>query len=101
LAVDIVGKENQAIVSILDVYVVFAATTQETGNVIYIQHQNNILSVYKHVKNIKVKQGEFVKQGEVIAVMGNTGEITSGPHLHFELWYNGVALNPIDYINFE
>lgn len=101
LAVDIVGKKDQAIASVLDGYVVFAGSTQETGNVIYIQHKNNILSVYKHVKDIKVKQGEFVKQGEVIATMGNTGEITSGPHLHFELWYNGIALNPIDYISFE
>ncbi len=101
LAIDIVGKKNQPIVSVLNGHVIFVGQTQETGNVIYIQHSNNLLSVYKHVKDIKVKQGEYVKQGEVIALMGNTGEITSGPHLHFELWHNGIALNPIDYINFE
>lgn len=101
LAVDIVSKEKSPILATLEGNVVFIGYTKETGNIIYLQHKNNLLSVYKHVKNVSVKQGNFVKKGQAIAVIGNTGEITSGPHLHFELWNNGTAVNPEDYINFE
>ncbi len=101
LAVDIVSKENSPIMAILDGNVVFTGYTKETGNIIYLQHKNNILSVYKHVKNTLVKQGDYIKKGKVIATMGNTGTITSGPHLHFELWNNGTPVNPEDYISFE
>ena len=101
LAVDIVSKENSPIMAILDGNVVFTGYTKETGNIIYLQHKNNILSVYKHVKNTLVKQGDYINKGKVIATMGNTGTITSGPHLHFELWNNGTPVNPEDYISFE
>ena len=101
LAVDIVSKENSPIMAILDGNVVFTGYTKETGYIIYLQHKNNILSVYKHVKNTLVKQGDYIKKGKVIATMGNTGTITSGPHLHFELWNNGTPVNPEDYISFE
>jgi murein DD-endopeptidase MepM/ murein hydrolase activator NlpD len=100
-AIDIVSKVNSPIMSVLDGYIVFTGSTLEEGNVIYIQHKNNVLSVYKHLASVNVKQGEYVKRGQVIALLGNTGLITSGPHLHFELWSNGVAINPKDYINFE
>jgi len=100
-AVDIVSKENSPIIAVLAGSVVFVGYTKETGNTIYIQHKNNILSVYKHVKNTLVKQGEYVKKGTAIATIGNTGIITSGPHLHFELWNNGIPVNPENFINFE
>ena len=101
LAIDVVSKEDSPIMAILDGNVVFTGYTKETGNIIYLQHKNNILSVYKHVKNTLVKQGDYIKKGKVIATMGNTGTITSGPHLHFELWNNGTPVNPEDYISFE
>ena len=100
-AIDIVNKVNSPIVSVLNGHVVFIGSTLEAGNTIYIQHDNNILSVYKHLSSVNVKLGEFVKKGQVIAIIGNTGYETSGPHLHFELWINGQAINPEDYINFE
>ena len=100
-AIDVVSKKNSPIIAVLDANVVFVGYTQETGNIIYLQHKNNILTVYKHVKNTLVKQGEFIKKGKAIATMGNTGTITSGPHLHFELWNNGTPVNPEDYISFE
>ncbi len=100
-AIDIVNKLNSPIVSVLSGHVVFIGSTLEAGNTIYIQHENNILSVYKHLSSVNVKSGEFVKKGQVIAIIGNTGYETSGPHLHFELWNNGQAINPEEYINFE
>jgi len=100
-AIDIVSKLHSPIMSVLDGYVVFTGSTLEEGNVIYIQHNNNILSVYKHLDSPNIKQGEFVKRGQVIALLGNTGSITTGAHLHFELWNNGLPINPQDYIYFE
>lgn len=97
---DIVGGDNERISSILDGTVIFAEWTLNTGYVIQIQHSNNLLSVYKHNSELLKKTGDHVKSGEVIALLGNSGELTSGPHLHFELWHNGQALNPEDYIKF-
>ncbi|MBI3519692.1 MAG: M23 family metallopeptidase [Bacteroidetes bacterium] len=98
--VDIVAKENELIKATLDGTVVFAGFTSEDGYVIQIQHTNNLTSVYKHCSNITKKTGDYVKAGEPIAVVGNTGESSKGPHLHFELWYNGFAINPQDYVVF-
>jgi len=100
LAVDVVGKSNAKISCVLDGTVIFAGRTMETGNSIYIQHENNIISAYKHNAELFKTVGEKVKSGEVIATMGNTGELTTGPHLHFELWHNGIALDPETYIEF-
>ncbi len=100
-AIDIVGKEKSPICSVLDGSVIFVGYTIETGNVIYIQHKNNILSVYKHIRNVSVQQGDYVLKGKAIASIGNTGKLSTGPHLHFELWENGIPLNPENYINFE
>ena len=100
-AIDIVNKLKSPIVSVLKGHVVFMGSTLEAGNTIYIQHENNILSVYKHLASVNVKLGEFVKKGQVIAIIGNTGYETSGPHLHFELWNNGTPINPEEYISFE
>lgn len=99
-AVDVVGLPNARISAILDGTVVFAGWTVETGYVIYIQHDYNLLSVYKHNSELLKGVGDMVKAGEAVALMGNTGELTTGPHLHLELWYKGIPLNPEQYIDF-
>jgi murein DD-endopeptidase MepM/ murein hydrolase activator NlpD len=97
---DIVTNANEIVKSTLEGSVVIASWTLETGWVIQIQHKSNLLSIYKHNAELLKKVGDFVKVGEAIAVVGNSGELTTGPHLHFELWYNGIPLNPEDYIAF-
>lgn len=97
---DIVGKENSFIAAVLDGTVIFAEWSLTTGYVVQIQHNYNLISIYKHNSDVLVKPGEQVKGGSVIAIMGNEGEYTTGPHLHFELWQNGVPLNPEQYITF-
>lgn len=99
-AVDIAVKLNEPVRSTLSGHVVFASYTPETGYVAIVQHGNNLLSLYKHCASIIKKVGSFVRGGEVIAFAGDTGELTTGPHLHFELWYNGNPVNPTDYIAF-
>jgi len=98
--VDIVSGPNEVIKSVADGTVIFANWTLETGYVIQIQHENNIISVYKHNAELLKQVGSRVVAGEPIAIVGNSGEITTGSHLHFELWYNGRAVNPQDYIVF-
>ena len=100
LAVDVAGKLNARIASVLDGTVIFAGWTMDAGNCVYVQHDNNIISVYKHNGEVLKKIGDTVKAGDEIAIMGNTGEVTAGPHLHFELWRNGAALDPENYIDF-
>lgn len=100
LAVDIVGSPNSRISSVLEGTVIFAGWTMDTGYSIYIQHENNIISAYKHNAELLKEVGEKVKAGDAIAIMGNSGELTTGPHLHFELWHNGTALDPETYIDF-
>ena len=94
--VDIVGPENEAIKAVLDGTVILSTWSSETGYTITIQHSNNLISVYKHNSTLLKKAGEYVKAGEPIAIIGNSGEQTTGPHLHFELWYNGNPINPQD-----
>jgi murein DD-endopeptidase MepM/ murein hydrolase activator NlpD len=98
--IDIVARENEAIKSVLDGTVIFSDWTVETGYVIAIQHVQNVISVYKHNSALLKRQGERVKAGEPIAIIGQSGELTTGPHLHFELWNEGNAINPKDYISF-
>jgi len=98
--IDIVAGANEGIKSALDGTVVMANFTSETGYVIGVQHSNNLVTFYKHNSALLKAVGDYVKAGEVIAIIGNTGEFSSGPHLHFELWYNGNPVNPTDYINF-
>lgn len=100
LGIDIVAPENEAIKATLDGTVIFANWTSETGYVIQVQHSNNLISVYKHNSALMKKAGQYVKAGEVIAIIGNSGEHTTGPHLHFELWHNGAAVDPQDYMIF-
>lgn len=98
---DILAPKNSAIGTISDGFVTYADWSLETGNTIVIQHDNNLLSIYKHNSMLLKNIGDFVKAGEAIAIIGNTGSLSSGPHLHFELWHNGKAINPTNYINFD
>lgn len=100
-ATDIVARNDQTVKSVLQGTVVLSSWTPETGNVIVLQHADNLLSVYKHNSVILKKVGTFVDAGEAIGIVGNSGELSTGPHLHFELWHNGIALNPEDYIVFK
>lgn len=97
---DISAKENEFIKATLDGTVVFAGFTSADGYVVQVQHSNNLVSVYKHNSELMVRLGDYVKAGKPIAIIGNTGETSNGPHLHFELWYNGSPVNPQDYILF-
>lgn len=99
--VDVVAKANTKVASVLDGVVVFTDWTIKTGYVIQVQHANDLLSIYKHNSLLLKKQGDHVRAGEVLGVVGNTGEETSGPHLHFELWRAGNPLNPEDFIKFK
>jgi murein DD-endopeptidase MepM/ murein hydrolase activator NlpD len=98
--VDVVAQNNEAIKATLDGTVIIANWSSETGYVMALQHSNNMISVYKHNSALLKKIGNYVKAGEAIAIIGNSGELTTGPHLHFELWYNGTAMNPLQYIAF-
>lgn len=98
--IDIVANQSEAIKATLDGMVVFSDWTLETGYVIALQHKNNLISVYKHNSVLLKQQGTFVKAGETISIVGESGELSTGPHLHFELWYNGKPLNPEDFIAF-
>ena len=97
---DIVSGANEVVKATLDGTVTMATWTLETGWVIQLQHSNNLISIYKHNAELLKRVGDYVKAGEPIAIIGNSGELTTGPHLHLELWYNGVPLNPEDYISF-
>lgn len=99
--IDIVAAHNEAVKSVLDGTVVMASWTLETGYVMMVQHGGNLISVYKHCASLLKQEGDVVKAGDPIAIAGNSGEETTGPHLHFELWYNGNPVNPTNYIDFQ
>lgn len=98
--VDVVAPKNEAVKATLDGTVIFAGWTSETGHVIQLQHTNNLVSVYKHNSVILKKQGQSVKAGEAVAITGNSGELTTTPHLHFELWFDGKPIDPQDFMVF-
>lgn len=98
--IDIATKADAPVKAVLDGKVISAVYTLETGYLIEVQHANNLISIYKHNARLLKKAGDKVKAGEVIAMAGNTGENSTGTHLHFELWYEGKSLNPKDYIVF-
>ena len=100
LGVDIVAKQDEPVKVVAEGTVVFASWTQDSGYVIAVQHRGNLLSLYKHNSDLLKNVGNFVTAGEVISIIGNTGELTSGPHLHFELWYNGNPVDPEEFIRF-
>ena len=99
--VDIVAPKGSHIKSIQKGTVIVSTFSVETGHMIGIQHNNNVISFCKHNSANLKKVGDIVSAGEVVAIIGNSGELSSGPHLHFELWFNGQAINPQSYMNFE
>ncbi len=98
--IDMVAPLKTPIKAALDGFVIFADKTTETGNTIAIQHANGIVTFYKHNSSLKKKVGDKVQAGTEIAIIGNTGEQTNGPHLHFEVWVNGKPIDPVNYIKF-
>ncbi|TMM58962.1 M23 family metallopeptidase [Maribacter algarum] len=100
-AIDVVAPRETPVKATADGMVIFAEWTADTGHVIIIEHKDGLLSVYKHNGSLNKSQGDVVRSGEVIASVGNTGELTTGPHLHFELWDKGAPINPQDFIDFK
>ncbi len=98
--VDIVAAPDEVVKATLDGTITMATWTLETGYIIQIQHENDLISVYKHNADLMKETGNHVAAGDIIAIIGNSGELTTGPHLHFELWHKGNPLNPEKYINF-
>ncbi len=99
--IDILAPALSPIKSVDNGIVISADWTMETGYTIGIQHEDNLISYYKHNSALLKKTGESVSAGEAIAIIGNTGHLTSGPHLHFELWYKGRSLDPSQFVEFE
>lgn len=99
-AIDIAVEMGTPVKSVADGTVIFAEWTAETGHVIIVEHSKGFISIYKHNTALHKRQGDMVKSGEVIASAGDTGEFSTGPHLHFELWNEGYPVNPINYIDF-
>ncbi len=101
LGTDIIAPKDTPIKAISAGVVIGSDFTLDTGNTISVQHHNNVISIYKHNSALLKKSGDKVSAGEAIAIIGNTGELTDGPHLHFELWYDGNPVNPENFINFK
>jgi murein DD-endopeptidase MepM/ murein hydrolase activator NlpD len=98
--VDVVTQEDEPIKSVMDGTIIMSDYTTKSGYVVQIQHYNDLVSVYKHCSATMRQVGEKVTAGDPIAIVGNTGEFTTGPHLHFELWKNGVPIDPQKHIVF-
>lgn len=98
--IDLVAPKEDPVKAVLDGTVIVSSFTADGGNVLQIQHANNMISVYKHNSVLLKRTGDQVKAGESIAFIGDTGDHSEGPHLHFELWENGVPVNPTDYLSF-
>lgn len=98
--IDLAADPNESVLSTLDGTVILSTYTAETGYLIAVQHSKDFISVYKHCGSLLKQEGEKVRGGEVIALVGDTGRRSTGPHLHFELWYKGKAVNPENYIVF-
>jgi murein DD-endopeptidase MepM/ murein hydrolase activator NlpD len=98
--IDLIAPKDDPVKAVQDGTVVVASFTSDGGNVIQIQHSNNLISVYKHNSVLLKKEGDFVKSGESIAFIGDSGDHSEGPHLHFELWESGIPVNPMDYFAF-
>ena len=98
--VDVVAPKNEVIKAAADGTVILSSWTQDSGHTLAIQHKHQLVSFYKHNSVLLKKVGEIVKAGDPVAVIGNSGELTDGPHLHFELWYEGNPINPQDFVSF-
>lgn len=99
--IDVLAPKNTPVQAAMDGYVFLSDWTLETGNTIGIQHTNNTITFYKHNSSLLKPAGSYVKAGEAVAIIGNTGTLSNGPHLHFELWHKGKSVDPTDYIEFE
>ncbi|MBK6620057.1 MAG: M23 family metallopeptidase [Saprospirales bacterium] len=99
--VDILAPNNTPIKAVMDGWVIASDWTLETGHTIGIQHNNNLISFYKHNSVLLKEIGSYVKAGEAVAIIGNSGTLSDGPHLHFELWHRGVPIDPVQYLNFN
>ena len=99
--VDVIAPKNEAVMSILKGTVIYKSWSPDDGHVIHVQHKKNLLSVYKHNSEILKNTGETVEAGEPIAIVGNSGNLSNGLHLHFELWHNGFPIDPEKFINFK
>lgn len=100
-AIDVALAKNTPIKAVLGGTVIFADWTPTTGNVVILRHNNGFISVYKHAASLTKSQGDVVRTGEVIALAGSTGQESTGVHLHFELWKDGYAIDPEQFISFE
>lgn len=99
--VDILAPKNTPIKAVMDGWVIASDWTLETGHTIGIQHANNLVSFYKHNSVLLKEIGSYVRAGEAVAIIGNSGTLSDGPHLHFELWHKGVPIDPVQYLNFN
>lgn len=99
--IDVVTKADASVKACLDGTVLFSGWTTDAGHVLQLQHANDLVSIYQHNSTLLKKAGDRVKGGEAIAIVGNSGELTTGPHLHFELWQNGTPLDPQAYMVFQ
>ena len=99
--VDVVANADAVIKATADGTVIFSDWSVEGGYIVGIQHDKNIISIYKHNASVLCQEGDMVRAGDAIAILGGGGSTSTGPHLHFELWFNGRAMNPEDYISFE
>ena len=99
--IDIAANTKQNVFSVLAGTIVFVSWTTKTGFVVQIQHTNNFVSIYKHLESVNVRQGDKISIAQIIGEVGNAGTLSTGPHLHFELWHNANSLNPANYINFN
>ena len=97
--IDFVCRKEEPIKATFDGTVLMSSWTKDSGYVISIVHPNNLISIYKHNSKVFVKTGESVSTGDVISIIGDTGEFSSGPHLHFELWMDGKSINPSEFIS--
>jgi len=99
--IDVIAPKNTPVKAVMDGFVFVSDWTLETGNTLGIQHSNNLISFYKHNSALLKKVGSYVKSGEAVAIIGNTGELSDGPHLHFEIWHNGKPVDPAQFIIFN
>lgn len=98
--IDITAPKGSVVKAVLDGTVIYSGWSEGTGHTIQIQHEGDIISIYRHNEKLLKKSGDKVSAGTSIALVGNTGELTTGDHLHFELWHKGEAVDPTKYINF-
>ena len=98
--IDILCSKDEPIKAIADGTIILSSWTKDSGYIISIYHSNNLVSIYKHNSKLLRSVGDNVSSGDIIAIIGNTGKLSSGPHLHLELWFNGKSINPSQFVSF-